>query len=369
MKKYLFIATAAITVLAGCNKFSFTPDQNNQVEIDDTTPAYIQLGTQLPEVAVKTKAAVTGTSFAADDKLVVIGKVVGTEGAIGTAPTSPAHFVDAAAKIAGDNKTITLSTDYAQYADGQIYTFYSYFAGRESSGTGVATITAPTDLATDDLSEVAVTLPDAADADVMVAAANAQIDFETVLDGGTEVRGITMTNYTDYVYGAKAARRGIQPSLKFKHALTSLAMKLKSGNAESNTLEITSITVNAAKTGTLNLVNCTATGATPEETDQITFTKDAGFALAAHDAEAASYGDPVMLFPGTEEYTVTITFSNGTTTTAKFKSNETGEKFEAGRTYVATAKVYGPTNIVITTSIEEWAKGTDPDVYDPDAIN
>lgn len=361
MKKYLFIATAAITVLAGCNKFSFTPDQNNQVEIDDTTPAYIQLGTQLPEVAVKTKAAVTGTAFNDGETVTVIGKVTGAEGtgaALAEGVTNASFVEDA---TTADSK-LTLTTNHT-YVDGQLYSFYAYYEGRV--GGGVATITDPTAPATDDLSAVAVELPTTADADVMAAKANPDTDWTNASGGGSfEGKGMTAENYSKYVYGAKAARRGINPSLKFNHLLTSLDVQLKAGNADAKNLVVDSISVDASLVGeidfTVTPITATSTG-TPAAVY---------FATPSPDYKPgdtyASFSTPLLLFPNAGSYTISVKFRGiDTPVTGEFTSPE---EFLAGKTYIAQMIVYGPANISITTSITDWTTGNTIPEYDPDAI-
>lgn len=385
MKKLFFYAAAAVAMLAGCQKseISGTP------AVDDSVPAAIQFGINAPSLTVaQTKAAVTEWN---DSEVYVYG--LKQEGRNGTAVTplgdgmynlGKAYIKDyLTTAVSGVKSALKVYDDKDNkvpyyYAEGETYDFFGYHLGGANKGTVDST-------SVKDQVTVAVTINGSQD--VMVAYAD---KVEDIKANAIQPMG------TDDVYSAWAARRGVQPTLKFQHALSRFNIIVRGMNSLSEKVKILGVTAAAQATGNLIVVGAndklgyTGTGEnvdlilmtendTPYTDDKVVWgnTNPAGGANACF-----------MLAPNLSEVVFTVKSMNDEHKTplanqkvlakaeALVKSGHgllpEGERqlagatvFEAGKAYNIYINVYGPEEIKITAELTEWQEGGDF-VYDPD---
>ena len=385
MKKLFFYAAAAVAMLAGCQKseISGTP------VVDDSVPAAIQFGINAPSLtAAQTKAAVTEWN---NSEVYVYG--LKQEGRNGTTVTplgdgmynlGKAYIKDyLTTAVSGVKSALKVYDDKDNkvpyyYAEGETYDFFGYHLGGANKGTVDST-------SVDDQVTVAVTINGSQD--VMVAYAD---KVEDIKANAIQPMG------TDDVYSAWAARRGVQPTLKFQHALSRFNIIVRGMNSLSEKVKILGVTAAAQATGNLIVVGAndklgyTGTGEnvdlilmtendTPYTDDKVVWgnTNPAGGANACF-----------MLAPNLSEVVFTVKSMNDEHKTplanqkvlakaeALVKSGHgllpEGERqlanatvFEAGKAYNIYINVYGPEEIKITAELTEWQEGGDF-VYDPD---
>ena len=385
MKKLFFYAAAAVAMLAGCQKseISGTP------AVDDSVPAAIQFGINAPSLtAAQTKAAVTEWN---NSEVYVYG--LKQEGRNGTAVTplgdgmynlGKAYIKDYLTTAESGVKSALKVYDDKDnkvpyyYAEGETYDFFGYHLGGANKGA-VDSTSVP------DQVTVAVTINGSQD--VMVAYAD---KVEDIKANAIQPMG------TDDVYSAWAARRGVQPTLKFQHALSRFNIIVRGMNSLSEKVKILGVTAAAQATGNLIVVGAndklgyTGTGEnvdlilmtendTPYTDDKVVWgnTNPAGGANACF-----------MLAPNLSEVVFTVKSINDEHNTplanqkvlakaeALVKSGHgllpEGERqlagatvFEAGKAYNIYINVYGPEEIKITAELTEWQEGGDF-VYDPD---
>lgn len=354
MKKYLFIATAAITVLAGCNKFSFTPDQGDGTIIDtDTTPVEVKIGAKTADVDVKTKAAVdewNGTGIK------VIAYTKSTTDLTGTL------FINEGATVAADGK-VTLATTPKYYGE-DVYKFYGYHTGiapEPSQEIAAGTITVP----------ITITGQE----DVMLAAADPREDVKNSDDPA-----LNITNYANYVYGATAARRDVQPNLVFEHQLTRFEFKVIDGSTTASGVTVTGISINSVKNeGTLTVASLDeattprALVAGTAEGTLSTGTVDIDVPISTGTPEKV--GD-IMMFPGAgkddmnadsvnDGYIFTMTTETGEIS-VPVKYVGTDDEFKKGVKYAVLIKVYSPEEVEVTATLVPW--DVEDVTVDPDEI-
>lgn len=356
MKKYLFIATAAITVLAGCNKFSFTPDQGDGTIIDtDTTPVEVKIGAKTADVDVKTKAAVDAW---ANTGIQVIAYTKSTTDLTGDL------FINEAAKVAaGGAVTLTTPINYRE----DVYNFYGYHTGMASEpiqAKATGTITVP----------IIITGQE----DVMLAAADPREDVKNSDD-----LDLNITNYQDYVYGATAARRNVQPNLVFEHQLTRFEFKVIDGSTPASGVKVTGISINTVQNeGTLTVASldeattprALVATTTPEESDVLSTSPADPIAVPAEGGTPAKVGD-IMMFPGAgkddidgdsviDGYIFTMTTESSGAISVPVKYVGTDTEFKKGVKYAVLVKVYSPEQVEVTATLVPWDEenvNVDPD--------
>ena len=206
--------------------------------------------------------------------------------------------------------------------------------------------------------------------DVMVAKANPKEDTK-----GTEIE-----NNPRYAYSAYAARRGVQPTLKFEHQLVQFKFNIKSGSqdAEKLNLKVTGLTLDALNMGDLYVVgetlgfhNVSATKAT------LNLFGFNGYMVPNEGAEAEGIGDCIMVIPNTVNGPLNAedTFSGKLYLTQDAKKDPTpveftlkfsevavpqGSKisaFEAGYSFDVTITVYSLEEIEATAELTQWVNG------------
>lgn len=391
MKKILFMAIAAICVVAGCKK--------NPVPVpEDESPVAVQFSTRTIDASVtRTKAAVD--AWTGNEKLYIFGfaakrsggnYVDGSQVTLGsgrydlTAPFidgNPANGVKANSPSTGTNSIISV---YNPHADTQtepfyydvntnvVYDFYGYYFDN-------ATV----------INE-----------NVAGAAAKDVITYPVTIDGTQDLLYATTDKATDVndadehvttsqAYGAWAARRGVQPTLNFKHALSQFKFEVKRGRGSFNKkLTIQSIQILGSNKGNFTVVGSNLGYVQTTDDDMndsfILQGKSSGtdISFIEESDDYTSVDGLLMIAPNQEKITVKVTmhaenyspndgiiestFELPATKVVSGSANVT--KFDEGKSYTVKMIVYGPEQVEFEVSLAEWTDGGTIE-YDPDDDN
>lgn len=377
MKKLFFYAAAALAMLASCQKTEINESPSNQ--IDDTKAVAMQLNVNSPSFEVtKTKAAVDEWN---NTTVYIYGLQRGVKGVVATGEDKYDFddiLIDAYEATVVDESTpleIYQNPDEDDpskkapyfYAEGETYDFFGYHLGDLTAGT----VTAAND-------EISFSVTITGQQDLMVAAADKANDIKD--DQSTD--GVTESD----VYSAWAARRGVHPTLVFKHALTRFNFIVRGMNDKAENLQITGISMpNLKTTGTLTVVGETlgfeATGEAVAAGLSLPAPTDAAPAPVAKD-NTTPYNDCLMIEPGLAEVTVVVNMEHKTYDPTlveikpyTFKVNASQvikdgvaagiSTFAAETAYNIYVNVYGPEEIVIKAELTAWENGGEY-TYDPD---
>ena len=372
MKKLFFYAAAALAMLASCQKTEI--NESPSKEIDDTKPVAMQFGVNAPSFQVtKTKAAVDAWS---ETEVFVYG----LENTSSTAYTVlidnyPTTVVDSETPLAIYQDEATQAPYF--YTEGKTYDFFGYHLGGATQTPSNPTLN------------------------------NNVVSFAVTFDGSNDV----MYAYTDKdedilkdqtaqvmakdVYSAWAARRNVQPTLVFDHALTRFNFYVRGMNEKSSKVQIESISAESVLSGNLTVVakeneglgfvadaNANAADVSLKNYDDSDFTPTP--VVNGSTYVAGGEGASLILAPDMTELPIVVEMSNieypeieipNYEFTAKASAvRKTGlaenaglTKFEKGTAYNIYINVYGPEEIVITAELTKWADGGDY-TYDPDAF-
>ena len=375
MKKYhLFAAVAAIASLAACSKSSVTT-----VETEDGAPVPVQFGVGSPmDVRVKSVGSVGGTEAQGNVWNGQELKIYGFERSV-TDFTSPA-FIDNVSAIApvGEQKGVLSVSNAAAgnepfyYESGFCYDFYGYY-------TDDATPAETEPVKTAEGISVPFTIDGSQDLMIAKADQQADIDAAGAADKVTAARA----------YSAYAARRGVQPTLSFKHLLTRFTFKIVAGSASANDISVDKISLVSKTSGSIVVVGGERGLANIDETTAELFLQQRGengsmeaFTPVKTEewvedrSNAVSVGESLMVIPA-EDYVLTIYMSkdgsatevNPTTTSLNITkvtdAPEGATAFEAGYSYEVTAVIYGLEEVKITAALEPWKDGGHATI-DPD---
>ena len=329
MKKLFFFAIAALGMTAACQK----PDTN--LVDDSNEPVAIQFGMKATTVSVtKTKAPVEAWT-SANNSIHVVGYNYHTDELLWVKTGVPATT----------GQTATLDFAEPLYYDSNLaYDFRAYYLG---DGEPAASLSL----------NVPVTIT--GEEDVMAGVTNRAADLDNVAEG---------KNVTDaQMYSAFAARRNVHPSLTFNHMLTRLNVTVEypTKRAEEEALQVAlqNLTVTSNTTGTLSLAGDTPAIALDGEEKELSIT-------IADDNTGV-----VMIQPDLTEINFTFdlvakAFSQpGQKVTLKASDvKDTAEattKFQAGKEYNVTIKVYDLEEIVVSATVSKWGEGGNV-THDPD---
>lgn len=232
--------------------------------------------------------------------------------------------------------------------------------------------------------------------DIMLAKADPVADVAKARSNGTFTGDNTWND--QYAYSAYAARRGVQPSLVFKHQLVRFTFQITSGSEfeDDNRLTVTGLSVNARNVADLCVAG-TATGLVniqPETAalELKSFVDGAVTDLEEYVVPNASevvadgsnvLGESLMVIPNSApvvgesdkysmvlsmvqdgksiDYPVDIKFSDVT------GSVEGQTQFTAGYSYRITIKVYGLEKVEVSAELEPWMPGGDVEIDTDDA--
>ena len=366
MKKYFVFAIAALGMIAGCQK--------NQIEttpVENDDPVAVQFGINAPSLTVsKTKASVNEWG----GQTVYVYGFTNNNAALGSGKYDvTAPFINAVSAVANpemsDNKLAKLEVYNAAagtnvpyyYSLNDTYDFYGFYLGGITPGTPVT--------ATDKVS-YAVTIDGSQD--LMYAKANQVDDVNKAVAAGESITA----DDAQYAYSAWAARRGVQPTLVFNHALTRFNFYIQGKGTKFNTVTVDKIQAKSPASGVLTVVgsdlgyvadNVAATALDLKNAD------GSAFAGQAVTATAELAGDCIMVAPNMEEIQFVVETSDVTAgvlpqttiTLTPDMIDAALTEFAAGTMYDVTIIVYGPEAIEITAELKPWVDGGDYE-YDPD---
>ena len=330
MKKLFFFAIAALGMTAACQK----PDTN--LVDDSNEPVAIQFGMKATTVSVtKTKAPVEAWTDE-NNKIHVVGYNYHTKELLWVETGVPA--------AAGATATLDFGK-HLYYNSNYAYDFRAYYLG---DGEPAAALSL----------NVPVTIT--GQEDVMAGVTNRAEDLAKK-DGDKNVTNAQM-------YSAFAARRGVHPSLTFNHMLTRLNVTVEypSNRAEvpdDLLVALEKLTVTSNTTGILSLDGDTPAIALDKDP------KELSIEIAGNNTGV------VMIQPDLTEINFTFdlvaeAFSQpGQKVTLKASdvkdAAEATTKFQAGKEYNVTIKVYDLEEIVVSATVSEWGEGGNV-TYDPD---
>ena len=411
MKKIAMITAAALGVLAACSKTEVKPQQP-ETPVDDTAPVAVQFGLAAPQSTVSTKASGTVGGITDDtnvwngQKVYVLGFKRSTEDFTNAATDAFIWNISAVATAdQGDGSNAPLEvlnpnpdpdasgeqTPEPFYFQGdEVYDFYGYYI--DDAYLDEDEEDSPADpVPVSEASRIYVPFTINGGQDLMVAMADPAADIE-----GTEVKNPANA------YSAYAARRGVQPTLPFEHQLARFTFEIVPGSSSANTILVDSIKIQTKTKGNLvvvgenrgvqdvdaesvawlSLMQKRADSGTPGELEKLTPVGPAAFDDTP-DAEqdTTSIGESIMVIPGETSYELSywLSSSNDVTTPIveqnwtldaaalvnKDDINIGATKFEAGKSYKVTIKIYGLEKVDITASLQGWEDGGNI-VVDPD---
>lgn len=404
MKKLFFYAAAAVAMLASCqkNEIASVPVQT----IDDSKAAAILFGIDAPALTVtpavkgavdawdSTKVFVYGIKEERNANLEVLALGAGrydfsdiliNDYETFANPTRVTEFEGLSALAVYADKTTEMPY---YYAEGETYDFFGYHLGGAYAGAADKTAT--------DVITYPVTIY--GNNDVMVAHTVRKNDVKKA----DAVHGVLESD----LYSAWAARRAVQPTLKFKHALTRFNFIVKGeGNAAGGKDDFSQVTITGIKLadmateGTLTVVGDTAAlgfvadytanldtlalktvDATGNVDVDVTYVPEV--VTVNTNGDAAGNGSCLMVAPNLESVKVVVNMVNNKFNNEPLPNYDfevkaesikgangqalgAGAKFEAGKSYNIIIKVKGPKDIQIEAALTDWVDGGDYE-YDSD---
>ena len=391
MKKHLFTIAAVAFALCACQKAEtgtneVTPGVNEEVG----APQQILIGTNLKSSELVTKASV---DYWNGQKVYVIGY---DNAKIGTATgvseedgfimpnipgTAPIYDEDS-----DDSRKGQLGFTEKFYYDEDVksYDFVGYYLG-EGVEKAAGDITVENGIMTVDF-EIDGTQ------DVLAATTDRLNAEERKFE---EEEGVWKVVNKDYVYSAFAARRDVQPTLKFNHMLTKFSFKVKYGSKEgAEAFELKTIALATYTNGTLTLnpedrkpvANYNGEAEAVKDTVKIINTGVAfeNYTGVDDDNLYKQYGE-CMVLSGETSYNMKLTYFQGNTDDKDhdfskdieivnvnwINDGDRTDTFQPGKHYVVYVTVYGLEEIKVDIELERWDEegrvNIDPDDI-PEAI-
>lgn len=424
MKKYALFAAAALVALAACSKNEVKP-QTPETPVDDDSPVAVQFGVASASASIDTRSV-----GPVDDKWNGKQKLYVYSFAKAAAPldyTAAEAFIDniaADSPASGTSGKIEVLNPYPKgdtsegqtpepfyYNNDLIYDFYGYHMD-DAWATGDTpddyTIANPLQpqAPEPETDRIYVRFLINGSQDLMIAKADPSVDFPNATDN--EFKGDP--NNVQYVYSAYAARRGVQPTLKFEHLLARFNFSVVSGGADADDVMVESVAIESRYKGNLVVVANT-TGTDPDIVDPrgladlsenttklfLQQYKDNGeleafkaFQVPTYVSDGANTAQPIgngasiLAVPGVASYWLTVQLkyneaASATNTTPidaihmelKAEELKNGEdsanatEFEAGKEYNVTIRVIGPKKVEITADLKPWEDGGSVTI-DPD---
>ena len=232
--------------------------------------------------------------------------------------------------------------------------------------------------------------------DVMLAKADPAADVEKARTNGTFTGDNSWNDL--YAYSAYAARRGVQPSLVFKHQLVRFTFQITSGSEfeDDNRLTVTGLSVNARNVADLCVAGET-TGLVNIQPDTAALELKSLVDGALTDLEeyivpnasevitdgSNVLGESLMVIPNpapvvgeSDKYSMVLSMvqdgkSIDYPVDLKFtdvKGTVDGQtQFTAGYSYRITIKVYGLEKVELSAELEPWVPGGDIEIDTDDA--
>lgn len=387
MKKiFTFLATAAM--LAACaketpqvpaNDFSAPAENGGQVAV---------LFNSNVIASVQTKAQGGVDAWNGNQNLYIYG-FQRVKGGIDYSATPFINNVVAVSPVEGAADNVLAVIDETDnkpfyYVGNYTYDFYGYYVD---------------DLDVDPIAEasgVRVPLVLTGGEDVMLAKADPAADVEKARTNGTFTGDNSWNDL--YAYSAYAARRGVQPSLVFKHQLVRFTFQITSGSEfeDDNRLTVTGLSVNARNVAdlcvageTTGLVNIQPETAALELKSLVDGAlTDLEEYIVPNASEVITdgsnvLGESLMVIPNpapvvgeSDKYSMVLSMvqdgkSIDYPVDLKFtdvKGTVDGQtQFTAGYSYRITIKVYGLEKVELSAELEPWVPGGDIEIDTDDA--
>lgn len=387
MKKiFTFLATAAM--LAACaketpqvpaNDFSAPAENGGQVAV---------LFNSNVIASVQTKAQGGVDAWNGNQNLYIYG-FQRVKGGIDYSATPFINNVVAVSPVEGAADNVVAVIDESDnkpfyYVGNYTYDFYGYYVD---------------DLDVDPIAEasgVRVPLVLTGGEDIMLAKADPAADVEKARTNGTFTGDNSWNDL--YAYSAYAARRGVQPSLVFKHQLVRFTFQITSGSEfeDDNRLTVTGLSVNARNVAdlcvageTTGLVNIQPETAALELKSLVDGAlTDLEEYIVPNASEVITdgsnvLGESLMVIPNSapvvgesDKYSMVLSMvqdgkSIDYPVDLKFtdvKGTVDGQtQFTAGYSYRITIKVYGLEKVELSAELEPWVPGGDIEIDTDDA--
>ncbi len=389
MKKlYVYVALAAMGVMAACSKNDNVDPQGNggNTVIDDNSPVAVELGVSGVnlDVNVTPKSKAAGALDTWNSQALYIYAFDRTEDDFKTAAfidnvqgTAPAASTPDPQP--GDTLGVITLTNPAYpgepfyYSGSTVYDFYGYYiddAAVESAVSAGAVV--PTETAT----SIYVPFRINGTQDLMVAKADPAVDVE----------GATETVESTRAYSAYAARRGVQPTLRFRHLLSRFNFEIKPGAASADNVTVDSIALvskvegelvvvsaNAEDLGLNNIVEGTLdTLCLPGIAAEGVKTENFNSGSSKKEQTSKAVGTNLLVIPGETSYELLVWLSNdnGDSPIAPQVAQVTlpeSATFDAGKVYTVTIMIYGLESVEVSASLTGWQDGGTVTI-DPDQI-
>ena len=389
MKKlYVYVALAAMGVMAACSKNDNVDPQGNggNTVIDDNSPVAVELGVSGVNLDVnvtpKSKAAGaldTWNSQAlyiyafdrTEDDFTTVAFIDNVQGTAPAASTPDPQPGDTLGVITLTNPAYPGEPFY--YSGSTVYDFYGYYiddAAVESAVSAGAVV--PTETAT----SIYVPFRINGTQDLMVAKADPAVDVE----------GATETVESTRAYSAYAARRGVQPTLRFRHLLSRFNFEIKPGAASADNVTVDSIALVSKVEGELVVVSANAEDLGLNNIVEGTLDTLCLPGIAAEGVKTATFdaesdkdnqtptvvGTNLLVIPGETSYELLVWLSNdnGDSPIAPQVAQVTlpgSATFDAGKVYTVTIMIYGLESVEVSASLTGWQDGGTVTI-DPDQI-
>ena len=384
MKRYFLLAAAAIGMMAACSKTEVQPAS----KIDDSTIEAVKFNlVNAPKFDVLTRGAGAVEAWNSQ-ALYILGyerNVADYTKAEGLIPN-----VKVAAPNSGKGALLVVEhetdgaygplTEPYYYQDNAVYDFFGYYVDNAAGDTPKLDTTAL---------GLSLKLTIDGTQDIMAAKANPTIDVAG--------KGVPANK----AYSAWAARRDVQPTLKFEHKLARFRFFIVAGSKSGETTYVTSVKMNSKRAAVLNLVP----NVLLESSDSLPVAKENFLTLMAaagqpvtkafphinkvdekyayeYDkviaVDTARFGESIMVVPGEIMHKLYISTEYANSNVVRYdlpvelrasdiktKDGKTLTSFEAGYQYDVILTIYGPEKVEITANLTDWKDGG-YEIIDPD---
>ena len=370
MKVIGLVTCIALGFLAGCNK----PELQTELPpIDDTEPVAVRFGVSVPDITVTTKTDENSEEWSGH-----VLRIIGVErGArlnmnesyfINNLPVSPPEENETHIDIRrGDGSLYTYPKD--EDDKDMILDFYGYC----HDGTADDYLDKY-----EDSIEMKINLRQWGHYDIIAAKASPEYDILNCTDSrGAEVQ-------MAQAYSAYAARRGVQPTLEFKHMLTSFRLFIVDGNKgrSEHPVVLTDLRMDTKKLGVLQIA--------PEQKIKVTEGQTKGYVKLPSlpdeivpdphyfDTDNPQTAYSFNLMPGEESHKVYVKMKyvkdedkdreipslklELKASDIKTPSGEKITRFESGHRYDIAIIVYGAEEVELTPLLLGWEDVETPEI-------
>ncbi len=369
MKKLFVFAIAATCVVAACNK-------NPLPTPEDETPVAVQFNTKTIDASVtRTKAAID--AWTGNEDLYVYGFAVNRQGGAddgaqitlgsGRYDLNNPFINNVSAKSPSQGTVLDVDNPngeagepfYYDINTSVVYDFYGYYYGDAELGDAVK-------------ADDAITYPVTID--------GTQDLLYATTDKATDVQKDDQGRVAEHqAYGSWAARRGVQPTLNFQHALSQFTFNVKKGvGSYSGILTVEEIQIVGSNKGNLTVVGENLGYVAAADDDQNDSFKLSSLNIVPETNDYSSVQGALMVAPNQASVTVKVTMGatlyspNDGKIVYEFElpanSIQGKTAFLAGESYTVNIIVYGPEEVKFEVSLAQWTDGGTIN-YDPDNDN